>query len=486
MNSDTRLPIAIRIGLPLIFMLVVNAAPLPHQFVFNLREARQAQAAGQPGIAAARLGAALALNPWRVDLYEPLAMQALQAGNDEQALQALRAAQQAGRLSLEGQLTLGELYALRGEPEAALEVWNDLAARPGLAGSALAPRLWERVYQAERARRSWEGVVRALRAWRLAEPERARAAYLLGLHLCASAPAEALPLLIEAAQRDAQYNQPVLILRRGLAQAAAAEDPAYAWLMIGRALGRLNEWDVALPVFEKAVAASPGYAEAWALLAEARYQNGLAAQAALEQAQALNPQSALVRAITALHLRRAGRPDLAETYLLEVARQEPDEPAWQIELGNTLVEKGDLVAARAYFLRAQQLAPESPTVLKALVAFSAQYNVDPRGLGLPAARQLVLLTPDDPEALDLMGQLLMRLEDSASAERFLQRALEKEPGFAAAHLHLGQLYLHRGDSSLARLYLRRAAALAPDGPIGSIAKRLLLRYFNEGGRQDGS
>jgi tetratricopeptide (TPR) repeat protein len=341
--------------------------------------------------------------------------------------------------------------------------------------------VWEQIYRLERARPDLEAAVNALQAWRSTDPDNARVVYLLGLHLSAARPEDALPLLLEAAQRDSHYNGQVQVLRRGLAQASVASDPGYAWLMIGRALGRLNEWELALVVFEKAAAASPAYAEAWAFVGEARYQLGLPAREALEKARTLDPQSTLVRALSALHWRRSGQPDLAFEALQQVARQEPDEPIWQIELGNTLIESGNLIGARPYFDRALRLAPQSLPTMKAVIAFSVQYNVEVRDLGLATARDLVLLAPEDAEALDLTGQVFMRLEDNASAERFLQRALQQQPDFAPAYLHLGQLYLQMGESARALPYLRRAVDLAKEGMVRSIARRLLLRYFNEGG-----
>ena len=482
MDSGLSPSIAIRIILPLLFALLANIAPLPHKYTASLREARQAQAEDQPAIAAARLKTALELLPWRQDLLEPLALVALQSGDEEQALATLEAARQAGKLSPGSHYTLGELYLLRGQPEAALAAWKELAARPDFAGNALAPGLWEQVYHLERSRRAWDEALSALNAWYAAAPGSARVAFLLGLHLSVIQPAQALPLLLEASRLDSQYTEPVQTLRGGINQASVAEDAGYGWLMIGRALGRLKEWDLALLAFEQAAQASPGYGEAWAFLAEARFQNGFspsASQAALDKAYALSPQSVVVRAMLALHLRRGGQIDQAEEALQEVARLEPDEAVWQLELGNTLVEKGDLVAARDYFYRALQLAPHSLPVLKAVVGFSVQYDVEPRDLGLATARQLILLAPHDVESLDLMGQVFMRLEDLNSAERFLQQALEKDINFSAAHLHLGQLYLQKQDPERALFHLRRALALSQDSPVGSIARRLLLRYFNE-------
>jgi cytochrome c-type biogenesis protein CcmH/NrfG len=65
-----------------------------------------------------------------------------------------------------------------------------------------------------------------------------------------------------------------------------------------------------------------------------------------------------------------------------------------------------------------------------------------------------------------------------SAERFLQQAIEKDASFAAAHLHLGQLYLQQNQIEKAYQPLESAFQMAGnDAETGLLAKRLLVRYF---------
>jgi Tfp pilus assembly protein PilF len=75
--------------------------------------------------------------------------------------------------------------------------------------------------------------------------------------------------------------------------------------------------------------------------------------------------------------------------------------------------------------------------------------------------------------MDLMGQVLVHLGDLASAERFIVKALQADPTYAAAHLHLGLVYLLQGDPQAARRSLETAASLDPHGSTGSLARRLL-------------
>ncbi len=89
MQSNGRFSLVFKILLPVFITLVIGLAPLPLRFTQELREAHQAQLAGQHTLAAARYRSALQRQPWRVDLCE-------QVGLEEQA--AGRAAESSGCL----------------------------------------------------------------------------------------------------------------------------------------------------------------------------------------------------------------------------------------------------------------------------------------------------------------------------------------------------------------------------------------------------
>jgi tetratricopeptide (TPR) repeat protein len=188
----------------------------------------------------------------------------------------------------------------------------------------------------------------------------------------------------------------------------------------------------------------------------------------------------VVQTLTGLYWRRLGRPEVALTYIHRAAAGEPQQAMWLLELGNTLTEMGDLIGALSYYQRAVEMEPENPLYWKALARFCLENGADIRGTGLPAARWALLLSPDDAEALDLMGWTFLRLGDSLSAERFLQQALQQDSHYSAAHLHLSQLYLQLGKEELAFPHLQRIRSIeGPDEQAGEIARRLLERYFGQ-------
>jgi type IV pilus assembly protein PilF len=75
--------------------------------------------------------------------------------------------------------------------------------------------------------------------------------------------------------------------------------------------------------------------------------------------------------------------------------------------------------------------------------------------------------------LDVLAQALMKSGDLASAERLLERALQYDPSYAPAHLHLGMIYWLRGDATAAYQEFRQVYELAPESPAAEQVNRLL-------------
>ena len=75
-----------------------------------------------------------------------------------------------------------------------------------------------------------------------------------------------------------------------------------------------------------------------------------------------------------------------------------------------------------------------------------------------------------------MGQVLTLLGDTNSAERFLQRALQVDPDYPPAHLHLGIIYALNGETERAIQKFNMVISLAPDSPAAEQAQRLLQTY----------
>lgn len=491
MRLFERISPVLKILLILFLALLLNVSPASKAVENGLRKARIAQETGFALAEAEGLRQAVLREPWRTDLWEVLGRAEYMAGQYEPALTSLQTALQHNALSAEGRFLMGELYLQADDAPAAEAAWLAVVGSTCTdSQKAVTPELLSRAYDRLVTLRSsqedYSGAVRLLRDWQNSSAAGARSAYLLGLHLTITSPEEAEPLLIEAARLDGAYGDRVQALRSGLALYAYTDQPAYGWLMIGRALGSIDQWTFAEQAFRKSIEIAPGYAEAWAFLSEARTHTGGSGVPEMQRALALSSGSPVVNALNALALRRQARYEEALTFLQAVANQEPEEPFWLVEIANTLVEQSDLMGALEYFQQAAALDPGNPAYWRTLAMFSVDYNVDIRGVGLEAARQAVMLAPEDAAALDVMGWALVNLDDSATGERFLQQALEVNPAYVPANLHLAQIYLRRQQSGNAYPYLKQAAQpnSGSDQSISAAAdtaRRLLQQYFGEDG-----
>lgn len=436
------------------------------------------------------IAATATCNPWDIELWEEAARQALQGGQPKLAVSYLETSlERSGRfnLSLKGHarnatLTLlAEAYLQMGDAAGALEVWKAIARQNGLsqdtAHALAALHLAQADYQA--ARQTWETFLAQ-------EPQNAQAHYQLGLLLAAYDPETALLHLDQAAGLDPQFAEPAATLRRAVLGARFSGSAAYSLLASGRALASLGNWGLAAEAFRQSVLQQPGYAEAWAYLGEARqHLQGAgspdsAAEAAasdslfeLRTALELDPDSLSAWTFLALYWQRRAEPVRALEAIQRASALDPDNPVLLAQTASIQAEAGDFASAIELYQQAARLTPYDPTYLHQIVRFALDYNYQVEQTALPIARRLLVDHPEDPASLDLMGRVLIYLGDLKSAQKFLFRALQIDPRYPPAHLHLGLTYLLQNDPTAAAGYLQNAQALDPNGPTASQARRLL-------------
>ncbi|MBI3160796.1 MAG: tetratricopeptide repeat protein [Chloroflexi bacterium] len=310
-----------------------------------------------------------------------------------------------------------------------------------------------------------------------AEPNDAAAHFSLGLLLALDQPEQATAHLRRAAELDSAYQGASQSVRSALAQVTLQTDPAYAAILIGQALAAQGEWPAAEAAFQRSADLAPDYAEAWAFLAEARQQNGQDGYPALQNALAANPASLAANLYAALYWRRQNDPGRAIVYLETAAALDPDNPAIQADIGQTLVALGEVQTALEHFARVTELAPGDPNSWRLLALYSIENDVQVEQFGLPAARQHLLMLGEDPGALTLMARAYSLLADSFNAEKFFQRALTAGPEHAETRLYLGLFRITQGRMEDARAALEQAQSLGADTPIAEQAAEYLAFYF---------
>ncbi len=81
-----------------------------------------------------------------------------------------------------------------------------------------------------------------------------------------------------------------------------------------------------------------------------------------------------------------------------------------------------------------------------------------------AYNRALQLSPDETEALQLLGGLKLQQGDLQSAQSFLERAIAATPGDAIAYINLAAVGLKKGDFDMAKAAALKGAELAPDAP----------------------
>lgn len=302
------------------------------------------------------------------------------------------------------------------------------------------------------------------------------AAYLSLLNGDFSTGIEALENIVQV---DSGMEKKIEILIPRVKLLILEDNPAYQQLGLGRLFASIGEWHLARVCFSRSIQISPGYAEAWALLGEAKQQLGMDGKPELDQAERCNASSVIVQVYLGYYWRRQGDYDRALDYFQHAASQEPYEPMWQVEMAQTYALIGDINRAMNLYQKAADLGSSQSIYWQLLARFSADYDMDINSIGLPAARKALLLSPDDPNSAFVMGNVLFKLLDFAGAERFLQQAVE-ESDLPSAHVRLAQIYLQqsRMDEAYQQLQIVVRSSSAASSEV-QLAHRLLQQYFDE-------
>ena len=469
-------PILLRLLLIGLLILLLTLSPRPWLLQASLEKAYQAVQNASPAQAAKWLPVVLAFEPWRSDLRLAAGRYAAKGGDYPAAVTFLEQAGKEQRLSPQDRLILGDAYHALEDDERAVAAWQEALEMGADQLSVIHRLLPVHQEQADAA-----AVTQDIKTLADLQPTNPQAQAEAGLRLAASEPLTALPYLERAAVLDQKYTLKVRPLRDAILAASRNDDPSLLLVAAGRQLGALENWDLASQAFQRAVQLRPDLGEAWAFLAESLQQPGSRdlkrAKDALGQALKYSPESVLVQIMASLYWQRQGDAAQAQDHLEKALAIEPANPVLYVEVGDLLARNGDLQEARQAFQKAVDLDPREISYRRALVDFLLHHQMDLRESTLPVARQAVLLAPNDPAALDLLGETLFLLGDYQTARRFIERALQIDTAYAPALMHLGVISIYQGDGSKARQLLTQARDLAADQATRAQAQRLLEYYF---------
>ena len=467
-----------KLVVPVILAVLLAAIFVPIIFTgcFALKNAEAEYAAQNYASAAESYKRAVQLIPWRDDLWEKAGIAAARNGNEGKAIGFFK---QAPSLSAEGWLWLGYSYYEAGDFPSSISALEESLQLDQL------PSAYSLLALIYRQQKDWAAERDMLEKQIQLDAGNVYSYYRLGLLQTLLEPELALTDLMLASSLDPEFDPAVQTLRAALNLSSTQPDASQQMVTIGRALGLVNEWDLSLAAFEKAIALDAENAEAWAWLGEAKQHTGYAqseskggdGRAELDQALALDPTSVVVRALRGLYWNRQEKYSQMLAENLKAAETEPSNPAWQAELGNAYIKNGDLVAALSAYQRATVLAPNESTYWRLLAAFCAENGVYLEEVGLPAAQKAVEIAPDDPSALDTLGWAYLSSGKYTSAEQTLLDVIKRFPNYLPAHIHLAMTYLAQGNRPAAYDKLNYVQSADPNGANGETAKQLLKQYF---------
>ena len=352
-----------------------------------------------------------------------------------------------------------QVEPLRAALYAALEDWEETVSH-GIVALALDPAdattrhrvAWGYVAlgRAQEARAEYETLLETAPTDSLAHER-------LGTLLALPDPSAALPHLQAAGTPLASDLVAAL-------EEATGEDRSYRLALVGQTCVRHEEWDLAALALQEAIASSPSYADAHALLGHALDQLDRPQEALphLEAAAQLAPDSSLARSLLGLHHLQAGDPAIARPHLEAAYDIAPDNPALCLYLAYLYADLGYYDTTETWLEEAIRLAPEDPAVLEAAARFYLDRGLAEGQRGMETALALVLLHPESAAAHDILGWAQFLSHHYPQAEEHLLRAVQLDPGMASVYYHLGRVYTDLERVEEARAALTRALDLNTD------------------------
>jgi len=413
------------------------------------------------------------IQPWRTLDWRTLALMYTRQGKPEKVISILEPWIKNDRLDVADVVMLSTAYEITGDTEKSRELL-ETASRKVIDGNDYQIIQLQRA-KLHRAKHEYDQALACLRQLQekgLNTPESEIDTILLTVIV---SPERLSMMDIE----DSSLPDWVKEWSRSISDVVDESDPSQRWFLIGRRFGSIGEWDLAEYAFMNAVDLSPEMADSWALLAEARQQQGKSGKDAITRALELAPDSPAVRLTAALYYRRQQDTKKAIELLEENIRDNPNEVIWYLEKGNALAEGGRLDDAVMAYQRAVDLYPEDPAGYRAAARFSIQYAYRLEEVGLEAANSVIALDRDAPDGYDLKGLILSALGKPEEASAAYQIAIEKDEKYAPVWLHIGQMALEQADFSSARDALEKSIKLGGRSYEAQLAGRLLKEYFGE-------
>jgi len=286
--------------------------------------------------------------------------------------------------------------------------------------------------------------------------------YLLGLIFAIVEPDRASGYLAKSSDLDPNLYDQAHKMISTIKRSDIAEDEAYRLVQIGQTLGGIDNWFLANAAFSGAVTENPVYSEAWAYHGMSQMQLGQDASHSLETALALNPLSISANIFYAQYLASDDRPQEGLPYIHTALKQDPENLTLMYETGHYNAEMGNLLEAYSYYEDAVLKEADEFEPWYQLANFCLNYEHNVAQIGLPAARQSLLISPNDPDSLILLGRAYSQLGNPSLGVKLIDQALQISPDNINALYYLGIIHISLGNNAEAESYLYQVISLSND------------------------
>lgn len=263
---------------------------------------------------------------------------------------------------------------------------------------------------------------------------------------------------------------------QGLFEKAIDADPEdlRAHLDLGLALEMQGQMEAAERAYRQALEIDPEFPEALNNLGLLLRKQDRLDEAAelLRQAVQVRSDFADAQRNLALTLEEAGELEQAADAYRKANRMDPEDPIVRANLGMILLEQGRREQAAIELREALPKARGNAAALQAIgngLRRSRQFDAAVRAMRM-AIEAHGTATPA------LLAELALAQRaagDRKGAEQTLQRALDRDEGFATGHFLLGSMQAGRGAYGPAITHFERYLELAPDGPHAAKARERL-------------
>ena len=350
-------------------------------------------------------------------------------------------------------------------PAAVIELKRALQAEPGLAEARflLGRALLERENAAE-------AVIELTKALELGYPD-----------------GQVLPVLAQALLVSGQPGR-VVMLAGSLASPAAGNDPQFA-TTLALAHAALGDEPMARGMIDSVLQARPDFAPALLVRGRMLANQGdrAGAMAAVERLLGASANDADALLLQGELLAAGGDEKAAEQAYRRALTSRPGHPPAAATLLTLLLDRNDLVGARAELATLQKLRPRQLQTLyfEARLAYAAGDFKTANDV----AQRLAGMAGDNPQILQLAGAAALRQRQLQLAEKQLSRLTQLAPGYAPGWLLLARTRLTAGRPDMALAALQplldrpapdaKALAMAADARLMKGDERAAVALFSQ-------